>query len=373
MKENSKKQGGGKVPVALKAAIAVTVTLFIILAMAVGGLLIAEIVSGDGDVVQSDVGGSSNKGGSSKDTDAVQAGVVKPNKNALYTTKPSKSNYISTSNSDTVNVSSEISSVSTILVEVGSNTSVAEKNPDMRIYPASMTKVMTLIVVCENVTSLDTRLEVTQEVADYMASTGGSGVGLKVGEKLTVENYIYLMMYQSDTIASILLAEHVGGTQENFVKMMNDTAAKIGMTNSKFANCTGLHDENNYTTCRDMAALMIYALDNELAKKALTEYQGYALDRDDEAGFTDITLYSHWYSGRFKDNPRLQTVRIMGGKTGFEDISGYTFVTYAKGDNGKYYVNVIVTRDKTLPDGGLVMNESAHIAEVKKIYNTYAK
>ena len=362
-------------PAALKAAIAVTATLFIILTMAVGGLLIAEIVSGGNDAVQSDIGGSSNNGGSSgKDTDSVQAGVVKPNgKKPLYTTNLSKSNYISTSDSNTVNISSEISSVSTILVEVGSNTSVAEKDPDMRIYPASMTKVMTLVVVCENVTSLDTRLEVTQAAADYMASTGGSGVGLKVGEKLTVENYIYLMMYQSDTIASILLAEHVGGTQENFVKMMNDTAARIGMTNSKFANCTGLHDENNYTTCRDMAALMIYALDNALANKALTEYQGYELDRDDEAGFTDITLYSHWYSGRFKDNPRLQTVRIMGGKTGFEDISGYTFVTYAKGDNGKYYVNVIVTRDKTLPNGGLSMSESAHIAEVKKIYNNYAK
>ncbi|MBR6679947.1 MAG: D-alanyl-D-alanine carboxypeptidase [Clostridia bacterium] len=376
MKETSKKQNGFYVPTALKATIIITVALFVVIAMTLGGFLIAELVSdGGSEPIQSDGGGSSNKKDpSAKDTDAIQAGVVTPSgKKPLYPTTATKANYLSTSNEGTADASSVISSKSTILVEVGSNTSVAEKNADLRIYPASMTKVMTLVVVCENITSLDTKLEVTQEALDYMVQTEGSGVGLKVGEKLTVKDYIYLMTYQSDTIASVLLAEHVGGTQENFVKMMNDTAAKIGMTSSHFANCTGLHDESNYSTCRDMAALMLYALDNTYAKKMLTEFHGYELDRDDAAGNPDITVYSTWYSGRFKDNPNLKTSTIIGGKTGFEDISGYTLLTYAKGDNGKYYINVTVTRDKTLGEGGLSLDVSRHVAEVKQIYNTYVK
>lgn len=359
----------------LKWLLIVSISAFVALSIAVGTCLIIEMANDNGGQPSySDQGGDSSSKKPSKNTadtsdgGSVQAGIV--TKNPLYQTRPSKTNYISTSDSNTKDASEAISSKSTILVEVGANLSVAEKNPDLRIYPASMTKVMTLLVVCENITSLDTKLEVTQDALTYMAQTGGSGVGLKVGEKLTVKDYIYLLSYQSDTIAAILLAEHVGGTQENFVKMMNDTAQKIGMANSHFANPTGLHDENNYTTCRDMAALMIYALDNPMAKEALTEYHGYALDRDDNAGFPDITLYSHWYSDRFKDNPNLTTSKILGGKTGFEDISGYTLVTYAKGDNGKYYVNVIVTRDTM---DGLSLGKTAHMSEVKKMYNTYVK
>ena len=373
MNQKSRKNNDIYIPTWLKAMLIATVALFAAVTMTLGGFLIAEaITDGSPEPVQSDGGGSSNKkNNSTKDTDSVQAGIVTPDgKKPLYQTNVTRSNYVSTSDASTADATSTVSSKSTILVEVGSNTAVAQKNPDLRIYPASMTKVMTLVVVCENITSLDTKLEVTQEALTYMANTGGSGVGLKVGEKLTVKDYIYLLSYQSDTIASILLAEHVGGTQENFVKMMNDTAAKIGMTNSRFANCTGLHDENNDTTCRDMAALMLYALDNEMARKALTEFKGYPLDRDDAAGFPDITLYSHWYSDRFKDNPNLKTSTILGGKTGFEDISGYTLVTYAKGDNGKYYINVIVTRDKM---DGLSLKKGGHIEEVKKMYNTYVK
>jgi len=205
-----------------------------------------------------------------------------------------------------------------------------------------------------------------------MIETGGSGVGLEAGEKLTVKDYIYLMAYKSDTVASIVLAEHIGGTQEEFVELMNDTAKKIGMSSTKFANCTGLYDENNYSTCRDIAALMLYALDNPYAKKMLTEYNAYRLDRAE--GYTDLTLYSSWYSERFNDNPRLSTVTVLGGKTGFEDVSGYTLVTYAKSKNSeKYYINVIVTRDKTVNDGGTRMLESAHVNEVKYVYNNYAK
>ena len=373
MNQKSRKNNDVYIPTWLKAALITTVALFVAVTMALGGFLIAELVTDDTPEPVQSVGGSSNKkDNSTKDTDSVQAGIVTPNgnKKPLYKTEMTKTNYISTSDASTADATSTVTSKSTILVETGSNIAVAEKNADLRIYPASMTKVMTLVVVCENITSLDTELEVTQQALTYMANTGGSGVGLKAGEKLTVKDYIYLLSYQSDTIASILLAEHVGGTQENFVKMMNDTAAKIGMTNSHFANPTGLHDENNYSTCRDMAALLLYALDNPMAKKALTEFNGYALDRDDAAGYPDITLYSHWYSDRFKDNPNLRTSTILGGKTGFEDISGYTLVTYAKGDNGKYYINVIVTRDQI---GGLSLGKDAHMAEVKTMYNTYVK
>lgn len=374
MKEKSKKQGGIYIPTAFKAIFIATVALFVIIALTLGGFLIADIVSdGGSEPIQTDGGGSSNKKDpSTKDTDSVQAGIVTPSgKKPLYQTATTRDNYLSTSDASTADASSLISSKSTILVEVGSNTSVAEKNADLHIYPASMTKVMTLVVVCENITQADLskKLEVPLDLVEFKHSIDGSGEDLKEGEKYTIKDLIYLMSYKSDTVASMMLAEYIAeATGKDFAELMNKTAQKIGMTNSHFANSTGLHNENNYSTCRDMAALMVYALDSEFTRNVLVS-EKYAME-----SYESWTLYPGWYSGdgaRFTyKTQRLNTVKVMGGKTGFEDIPRYTLVTYAKGYDGKEYVNVTVSRE-TENENATTLAE--HISDVKKIYNTYAK
>ena len=300
------------------------------------------------------------------DDDVIQTTVTTSNQNKLYPTIPSRTSYVIGKSENVIRIdSSSVTSGYSILVELSSYNSVAEKNADSKIYPASMTKVMTLVVACERITDFTEKLTVTQEISDFMAQQGGSGVGLKVGDSYTVEDLLYLVSYQSDTTATLLLAQRVAGSEDAFVALMNQKVSELGLTSTHFANATGLHSEDNYTTCREMASIMAYAMDNELAYQLMTSYQG----RPYTVGGVNCIFYSSWYSSRFKDNSRLSKGTILGGKTGYVDESGYTLVSFAE-INGKKYINVTVTRtDKN----GIKLQEKAAGEEVKYIYNNYAK
>ncbi|MBE6530970.1 MAG: D-alanyl-D-alanine carboxypeptidase [Ruminococcaceae bacterium] len=296
---------------------------------------------------------------------------VGSNSKALFPTVESRSSYKISISGSVVKLTDEIGGNNTVLVKVGADslTSIVEKNADAKMYPASMTKVMTLLVACERVTDLEEKLTVTQEIADFAAANDGSGAGLKVGESYTVEDLLYLIAYQSDTIASILIAEHIVGSEAAFVELMNAKVAELGLTGTRFDNCTGLYSENNYSTCKDIASIMAYALDNEMAYKCLTSYSG----RPMVVGGTDCTFYSGWYSGRgnrlgFADNPRLSSTTVIAGKTGYVDEAGFTFVTVAKDKSGGLYINVTVGQPK-----GQMYTAEKFMKDVKMIYNTYAK
>jgi D-alanyl-D-alanine carboxypeptidase (penicillin-binding protein 5/6) len=226
-----------------------------------------------------------------------------------------------------------------------------------------------LLIVCENLTDTTTKLTVSEKNVQFMSDSDGSGYGLKAGEILTVKDLLYLTSYQSDTVAILTLAEYISGSEEKFVELMNDKVRSLGLTSTNFSNCTGLHDENNYTTCREMAAIMTHALDNPLCKELLTSFNGYPLVTNMRTEADKCKFYSTWYSGRFTDNPRLETVTVKGGKTGYTDEAGVCLVSYAESRNtGKKYINVIVGKPK-----GSGLSESKSTEEVKKIYNTYAE
>ena len=316
---------------------------------------------------------SSNKRDPSKTVQTDKTPSIPASKTALYPTKETRSSYKITTSGTVVTLTDEIGANNTVLVKVekDSLTSVVEKGADTKIYPASMTKVMTLLVACENVTDIEKKLTVTKEIADFAAANDGSGAGLKVGDSYTVEDLLYLIIYKSDTIASILIAEEIAGSEAAFVEMMNAKVAQLGLTGTHFSNCTGLHDVNNYSTCKDIASIMVYALDNEMAYKCLTEYKG----RPMVVGETDCTFYSAWYSGNpgynslgFKDNPKLSSTTIIAGKTGYVDEAGFTFVTVSQDKSGQRYVNVTIGKPK-----GEGYTATKFMTDVKAIYNTYAK
>ena len=292
---------------------------------------------------------------------------VGANNTPLFPTTPSRSSYIIGQATDVKTIdSTAIKSQHSILVKLSTYQSIAEKSADVKIYPASMTKVMTLIIACENVTDVQKKLTVTEEIAKFASDNDGSGAGLKVGESYSVEDLLYLISYQSDTIASILIAEEIAGSEENFVKLMNNKAKTLGLTSTNFTNCTGLYDDNNYTTCREMASIMAYALDNEKVYSCLSSYSG----RPMTVGGNDCTFYSGWYSYRFDDNPKFSGGKIVAGKTGYTDESGYTLVSCAVID-GERYINVIVTR--TNKNSTVKVQEGPSAAEVKYIYENYSK
>lgn len=294
------------------------------------------------------------------------------NTTPIYPTVASRDNYKSTKGASVTTLSEEIKSNNTILVELDGYTSIVEKGADEKIYPASMTKVMTLLVICENVTDLTEKLTVTEEMVQYKKDNDGSGENFFAGEALTVKDFIYLIIYDSNTIACQILAQHIAGSEAGLVAMMNAKAQELGLTGTHFANVTGLYNEDHYSTCREIAAIMAYAMENPLAKKVLTSFEGYSIQihnpSDKRTDYTSLKVYTDWYSVRLKDNPKMKTVTVKAGKTGYVDESGVSLVSYAETADGKAYINVIVGKPK-----GEGLSESMSTNEVKYIYNNYAK
>lgn len=158
----------------------------------------------------------------------------------------------------------ELTSPSAILIERSTGTVIYEKNADEKRSPASITKIMTLLLTFEQIRAGKSDLQEEVLVSERAASMGGSQVYLAQGEKQTLDTMIKCIAVASGNDASVAVAEHLAGSEEAFVKMMNDKAATLGMTGTHFEDCCGLSDsENHYTTARDVAIM---------SRELITEY-----------------------------------------------------------------------------------------------------
>ena len=146
-----------------------------------------------------------------------------------------------------------------ICIERSTNSVLYEKDGYSRCAMASTTKILTSIIVLEN---CDLNEEV--EISKKAANTGGSTLGIKTGDKITVESLLYGLLLRSGNDTAVALAEHVSGTVEEFSKLMNSKAKEIGLKNSNFVTPHGLDNDDHYTTAYDMAILTNYALRNEI-------------------------------------------------------------------------------------------------------------
>ena len=153
----------------------------------------------------------------------------------------------------------EISAATAVVIERTTGTVIYDKNADETRYPASMTKVMTAIVVLEHANLAD-EVTVTQEDLD-MITADSSNAGLAAGETLTVENLLACLLLPSANESAYVLARHTAGSYDAFVQMMNEKAAELGCTSTHFVNPCGLHDDDHYTCASDMAKIMSAALD----------------------------------------------------------------------------------------------------------------
>lgn len=208
---------------------------------------------------------------------------------------------------------------------------VAQKNQDKKMYPASLTKIVTAMVTLNNVKDLQQQVAVSQQAYDILLGTGAQVAGLKVGEKLTVEQLLYLTMVHSACDASEVLAEFVGGTRDSFVKMMNDYAASLGCTGTHFVNPDGLHADDHYTTARDLSLITLDALKNS----AFTRI-AYTVEYD----YGDMTYYN--------TNLMLRPGYLSyyyeyakGIKTGSTSEAGYCVITTASKDGYNYLAIVL--------------------------------
>ncbi len=224
-------------------------------------------------------------------------------------------------------------SESILLVNMDTGQPVYEKNADEKRYPASTTKIMTYIVAVENIDDLEnTRIPIKQEVLDLLDGTGSSLANLEshVGESMTAIDLLYSMMVPSGNDASIVLADYIGkGNVEAFVQMMNDKAKELGCEDTHFANPEGLHDENHYTTARDLYKMTTYAL--KLPKFAeITNTATYYCEGDDYPLITTNYMIDEYRGGEY------YYMYAKGVKTGTTDEAGRCLVTTATADGYSY-------------------------------------
>ncbi|MBQ1839278.1 MAG: D-alanyl-D-alanine carboxypeptidase [Ruminococcus sp.] len=223
-----------------------------------------------------------------------------------------------------------------LLVSMDNGQTVFEKNADKKMYPASTTKIMTYIVAYENIEDIEnTRVLIKKEVIDTLLGTGSSMAFLSdhIGQKVSVIDLLYSMMVPSGNDAALVLADYVGGGNiAAFVEMMNAKAQEIGCENTHFSNPDGLHDNDHYTTARDILKITNYALRLPNFKK-ISDTVSYTCEGDDTPLKTTNLLID--------GNSEYYYTYAEGIKTGTTDQAGRCLVTTASAD-GQSYILVLL-------------------------------
>ena len=225
------------------------------------------------------------------------------------------------------NASLNIIGESAILMDASTGEILYEKNMHEQLYPASITKLMTVLLAFEY-GKLDETVTFSED-AIFGIERNSSHIALDVGEQITLEQCLYAILLQSANEASLGVAEHIGGSKEGFAKTMNDKAKELGCKNTNFVNPNGLHDDNHYTSAYDMALIAQEVLKYDKFKEiiATLKYEIPPTNKQPE------TRYLYAQHQMIKPPSIYVYEGCEGGKTGFTNQALNTLVTYAKRDN----------------------------------------
>ena len=249
-----------------------------------------------------------------------------------------------------------------VLMDADSGEMLAAKNADASIYPASMTKVMTALLVLEANPDLDTPVTLPEDIFPELRAEDASMAGFRPGETATVRDLLYGVLLPSGAECCETLAREVSGSEEAFVELMNQKAAELGMASTNFCNPTGLHDPEHVSTVRDMARLTEAALQNETFRKLFTT-ERYTVPATNchPQGFTmHSTLLSQL------DGTELHRGRILGGKTGYTGEAGLCLASLAE-VKGREYILV------TAGAGGDHSTAPYHIEDAVTVYRRVSR
>lgn len=208
-----------------------------------------------------------------------------------------------------------VAASSYLLMDFNSGRVLAEKDPDKRVAPASLTKIMTVYVVFRELKAGHLTLDEKVTISQNAWETGGSKMFVEVNKQVPIEDLLQGVVIQSGNDASVALAEHVAGSEQTFATMMNEQAARLGMTNTHFENSMGLPTENHYSSARDLATLA------QALIKEFPEY--YRWDSQKEFTYNGITQQN-------RNQLLWRDPSVDGIKTGFTDDAGYCMVASAK-------------------------------------------
>ena len=251
----------------------------------------------------------------------------------------------------------DIASDTGILMDADTGTVLFDKGGDQQRYPASITKIMTLLVAVEN-SSMDEQVTFT-ETGVRNVTADSSNINSKIGEVMTMQDCLHALIIQSANDAAAQIAEHVGGTEQNFIDMMNQRAAQIGCTNTHFTNSSGLPDENHYSCAEDLAKIMRAGLKNARFRKVL-ETVSYTIPATNLSAARPL----HTHVPLLAKESSLYYEGCIGGKTGFSTEAQNCLAVVAE-RNGRTYIAV------TMRDADLGINCADSTALFDYAFNSF--
>ena len=226
----------------------------------------------------------------------------------------------------------DMTAAASILVDLDTDTILAGHNMDARIYPASITKVMTVLVACENLRSYEDTYTFKEADFTKLIEQNASRAGFKAGEKVTAQDLLYAAILPSGADGVVGLENLVAGSEAAFVKLMNQRAKELGLKNTHFVNAIGLHDPNHFSTVKDLAVIMKVANHNVTCRNVMStvEHKTARTSQNPEGINLSSLLFgrlSGFYIDKNGNGSNDDTAKVTGGKTGFTDEAGNCMAT----------------------------------------------
>ncbi len=230
-----------------------------------------------------------------------------------------------------------------ILADVNNNEVLYAKNVHSRLYPASLTKIMTALVALKY-GSTDQVLTATSAV--NITESGAQLCGLKAGDTMTLNQALHILLIYSANDVAMLIADNIGGSVDAFVQLMNDEAKALGATNTNFANPHGLTDENHYTTVYDLYLIFNEAIRYDFIQEIIhmTEYQTTFYDKNGAEKKLSIKSTNRFFRGDFTAPDQ---VTVIGGKTGTTNAAGHCLMLLSRDVTAAPYISIILRSESS--------------------------
>ncbi len=290
----------------------------------------------DGDIT---IGDTEGQGALSEDSISEDDGIVEGLGTLTKRFDVNGDDFIFVSDADTKDMSSEeFTSEYGYLVCVDTGKVLASKSGFVKMFPASMTKIMTVLTARIYISDehLDDVVKLSYNAKAYDLNHGCSSAGYEEGETLTVRDLFYGTILPSGAEAAYMLAEYTAGTHEAFVDLMNQTVKDLGLEDTThFANCVGVYDDNNYSNCNDIAVILATAMQDDFLAEVLGTRKYTSSGSEFHTQGVDL---SNWFLRRIEDKDTGGYV--CGAKTGFVNQSGCCGASMMQGNDGKTYICV---------------------------------
>lgn len=252
---------------------------------------------------------------------------------------------------------SNITASSAFMINSTDNEVIYANNVYTKLYPASLTKIVTALVVL-NQGDLTDMVTVSYN-ASHITESGAKLCGLKEGDVISLDALLHSFLIYSGNDAGIAIAEHIAGTEEAFAKMMNDAVRQLGAVHSNFVNSHGLHDDNHYTTAYDL-----YLIFNELLQYdmflSIINLESYkaSYTNSNSASIEKTFATTNRYLKGTEKTP--EGITVIGGKTGTTSKAGNCLILYSKDDKDKGYISVVMQAE----NGNSLFSQMTHLLDL---------